>query len=313
MRRRRLPSPAAGGLIGVVTSEAPVQSTLSAVDSRPALVLVSTPIGNLGDLSPRAVNALRDADIILCEDTRVTAPLLSLNGIGTRLQALHDHNEAGRAAPLVEAMLRGQKFALVSDAGAPLIADPGYRLVRAAIAAGLVISAVPGPNAAVMALALSGLPPHPFLFMGFLPPRSAARRRVLERITGAERAGLNATLIFYEAPHRLIDSLEDCASVLGDRAAAVGRELTKRFEEVQRGSLSVLVQHFQANAPRGEITLVIGPAPAHVVSADDLDAALDEAMGRLSIKDAATTVAQALGLPRKQAYARALILRQDEG
>jgi 16S rRNA (cytidine1402-2'-O)-methyltransferase len=276
-------------------------------------VLVSTPIGNLGDLSPRAVNALRDADIILCEDTRVTAPLLSLNGIGTRLQALHDHNEAGRAEPLVEAMLRGRKFALVSDAGAPLIADPGYRLVRAAIAAGLVVSAVPGPNAAVMALALSGLPPHPFLFMGFLPPRSAGRRSVLERITGAERAGLNATLIFYEAPHRLVDSLEDCAAVLGDRAAAVGRELTKRFEEVQRGSLSVLVRHFQANAPRGEITLVIGPAPVHVASADDLDAALDEAMGRLSIKDAATTVAQALGLPRRQVYARALILRQDEG
>lgn len=312
MWRRRLPEQAAAALIGVVTSEAPVQSTAPETDRRPALVLVSTPIGNLGDLSPRAVAALRDADIILCEDTRVTATLLSLNGIGTRVQPLHDHNEAGRTDPLVEAMLRGQRYALVSDAGAPLIADPGYRLVRAAIAAGLVVSAVPGPNAAMMALALSGLPPHPFLFMGFLPPRTVARRGVLERIVAAERAGLNATLVFYEAPHRLVASLEDCAAVLGDRAASVGRELTKRFEEVRRGGLSELAETFRAVAPRGEITLVIAPAPVHVASADQLDAALEEALAESSIKDAVAAVSRALDLPRKQVYARALILRGDE-
>jgi 16S rRNA (cytidine1402-2'-O)-methyltransferase len=295
-----------------VTSEAPIQSTESVGDHRPALVLVSTPIGNLGDLSPRAVAALRESDIILCEDTRVTAPLLALNGIGTRLQALHDHNEAGRTEPLIAAMRGGRRFALVSDAGAPLIADPGFRLVRAAIAAGLTISAVPGPNAAMMALALSGLPPHPFLFMGFLPPRSAARRAVLERVANAERAGLNATLIFYEAPHRLIASLDDCAAVLGNRAAAVGRELTKRFEEIRRDGLEELAAHFRTTAPRGEITLVIGPAPDYVATDAELDDALHDALETMSIKDAATSVARALDLPRKQVYARALTLRQDE-
>jgi 16S rRNA (cytidine1402-2'-O)-methyltransferase len=293
-----------------VTSEAPIQSAESVADHRPALVLVSTPIGNLGDLSPRAVAALRDSDIILCEDTRVTAPLLALNGIGTRLQPLHDHTETGRTEPLIAAMLGGRRFALVSDAGAPLIADPGYRLVRAAIAAGLSVSAVPGPNAAVMALALSGLPPHPFLFMGFLPPRSAARRGVLARVAGAERAGLNATLI-YEAPHRLVASLEDCAAVLGDRPAAVGRELTKRFEEIRRDGLTGLAAHFRATAPRGEITLVIGPAPDYVASDAELDDALREALETMSIKDAAAAVARSLDLPRKQVYARALTLRQD--
>ncbi|MDD2876357.1 MAG: 16S rRNA (cytidine(1402)-2'-O)-methyltransferase [Acidiphilium sp.] len=298
--------------MSVVTSETPVQSTGPAADLRPALVLVSTPIGNLGDLAPRAVAALRDADIILCEDTRVTAPLLSLNGIGTRLQPLHDHNEAGRTAPLIDAMRGGRRFALVSDAGAPLIADPGFRLVRAAIAAGLTVSAVPGPNAAVMALALSGLPPHPFLFMGFLPPRSAARRAVLERLAAAERAGLNATLVFYEAPHRLVASLDDCVAVLGDRPASVGRELTKRFEEIRRDRLAGLAAHFRVVAPRGEITLVIGPAPEHVATDDELDDALRAALVDMSIKDAAATVARDLDLPRKQVYARALTLREDE-
>lgn len=274
-------------------------------------MLVSTPIGNLGDLSPRAAQALRDADSILCEDTRVTAPMLRRNGIFTRLQILHDHNEQVRIAPLIEAMQDGRHFALVSDAGAPLIADPGYRLVRAAIDAGLVVSAVPGPNAAVMALSLSGLPPHPFLFMGFLPPRSAARRTVLERLVAAERVGLGATLVFYEAPHRLAACLADCAAVLGDRSAAVGRELTKRFEEIRRDRLAALATYYRETPPRGEITLVIEPALAHVASEDELDTALHAALARSSIKDAAAAVAHDLGLPRRQVYARALSLRQD--
>lgn len=274
-------------------------------------MLVSTPIGNLRDLSPRAVEALRDADMILCEDTRVTAPMLKVNGIVTRLQSLHDHNEQARAAPLIEAMLAGKRFALVSDAGAPLIADPGYRLVRAAIDAGLVVSAIPGPNAAVTALALSGLPPHPFLFMGFLPSRSSARRTALERLAAAERAGLSATLIFYEAPHRLAACLTDCAAVLGDRSAAIGRELTKRFEEVRRDRLAALAAYYQKVAPRGEITLVIEPAPDHVASETELDEALKEALVRMSIKDAAASVARDLGLPRRQVYARALSLKAD--
>lgn len=274
-------------------------------------MLVSTPIGNLGDLSARALDALRTADIILCEDTRVTAPMLKLNGIVTRLQSFHDHNEESRTAALIEAMHQGRRFALVSDAGAPLIADPGYRLVRAAIEAGVSVSAVPGPNAALMALALSGLPPHPFLFVGFLPPKSAARRAALERLAAAEHAGLNATLIFYEAPHRLAACLEDCAAVLGDRPAAVARELTKRFEEIRREGLSALADHYATKPPRGEITLVIGPAPEAVVSDADLDAALHEAMTRMSIKDAAAAVARDLGRPRRQVYARALSLKAD--
>lgn len=276
-------------------------------------MLVSTPIGNLGDMTPRAVAALRDADTILCEDTRVTGILLAVHGLSARLQPLHDHNEQDRIAPLIEAMRAGRRFALVSDAGAPLIADPGYRLVRAAIEAKLDISAIPGPNAAVMALALSGLPPHPFLFGGFLPPRSAARRSALQRLADAERAGLNATLIFYEAPHRLAASLADCAAVLGDRPAAVARELTKRFEEVRRGGLAELTANYRDVAPRGEITLVIGPAPDHVASDEDLDRALTEALDTMSIKDAAAEVARRLGLPRKQVYARALSLRATSG
>ena len=260
-------------------------------------------------MAPRAVAALRDADTILCEDTRVTATLLAVNGISTKLQPLHDHNEQDRIVPLVEAMRAGRRFALVSDAGAPLIADPGYRLVRAAIEAKLDISAIPGPNAAVMALALSGLPPHPFLFGGFLPPRSAARQSALQRLADAERAGLNATLIFYEAPHRLGASLADCAAVLGDRPAAVARELTKRFEEMRRGGLAELAAHYRDVAPRGEITLVVGPAPDYVASGEDLDRALTEALGAMSIKDASAEVSRRLDLPRKQVYARALILR----
>lgn len=292
-----------------VTSETPLPSAKSVADRQPALLLVSTPIGNLRDLSPRAIDSFRDVDIILCEDTRVTAPMLKLNGIVTRLQSFHDHNEQDRTAALIEAMRQGTRFALVSDAGAPLIADPGYRLVRAAIEAGLPVSAVPGPNAALMALALSGLPPHPFLFMGFLPPRSAARCAVLERLAAAEHAGLNATLIFYEAPHRLAASLADCAAVLGDRPAVVARELTKRFEEVRRERLSELASYYTTASPRGEITLVIGPAPAAEVSDDDLDSALHDAMTRMSVKDAAAAVARDLGRPRRQVYARALSLK----
>ncbi|HQU10515.1 MAG TPA: rRNA small subunit methyltransferase 1, partial [Acidiphilium sp.] len=169
-----------------VTSETSPLASETASRRQPDLVLVSTPIGNLGDLSPRAVSALREADIILCEDTRVSATLLAQYQILTKLQSFHDHNEQARTPALIGMMREGKRLALVSDAGAPLIADPGYRLVRAAIDEGLVVSAVPGPNAAVMALALSGLPPHPFLFAGFLPPRSAARRSALQRLVAAE-------------------------------------------------------------------------------------------------------------------------------
>jgi 16S rRNA (cytidine1402-2'-O)-methyltransferase len=272
----------------------------------PGLVLVSTPIGNLGDMTPRARAALEGADLVLAEDTRHTARLLAALGISARLQALHDHNEDARIPGLLDLLRQGRRIALVSDAGTPLVSDPGYRLVRAAIAAGLPVGAAPGANAAVTALVLSGLPPQPFLFLGFPPPRAAARRAAFGQLRAAERAGLAATLIWHEAPHRLVETLEDVGTAFGDRAAAVARELTKRFEEVRRGTPGELAAHFTAVAPRGEITLLLGPPESD--DPEDLDGRLAEALAGNSVKDAAALVAAATGLPRKLVYARALAL-----
>jgi len=284
----------------------------SAIDRTPSiasgLVLVSTPIGNLADMSQRALEALRNADLVLCEDTRTTARLLAHYGITVRTSPLHDHNEEGRIPALLDALRGGSRMALVSDAGTPLMSDPGYRLVRAALGAGLPVSAVPGPNAALMALVLSGLPPQPFLFLGFPPPRSAARLAAFGRLRAAERAGLSATLLWHEAPHRLADSLADLAAQFGDRPAAVARELTKRFEEVRRGSLPELAAHYAVAAARGEITVAVGPAPEDAADAEDLDGQLRRALEQHSLKDAAAMVSAATGLPRKVVYARALAL-----
>jgi 16S rRNA (cytidine1402-2'-O)-methyltransferase len=278
--------------------------------ARPGLVLVATPIGNLGDLSPRALDALRGADAVLCEDSRVTGGLLARQGVAATMIPLHDHNEAAQAPRLVDRMLAGERFALVSDAGTPLVSDPGYRLVRAAIAAGVVVSAVPGPNAAVMALALSGLPPHPFLFLGFLPAKAGPRAAEVARLRTLERAGLAATLVLFEAPHRLAEALAVLAEGLGaDRPAAVARELTKRFEEVRRGSLAALAAHYAGSEARGEICIVVGPAPVETAGAVDLDAALSAAFAAgLSLRDAAASVAEATGLQRREVYRRALQL-----
>ena len=275
-------------------------------DPLAGLVLVSTPIGNLGDISTRARDVLRRVDLILCEDTRHTARLLSALGISARTEPLHEHNEDARI-PSVLGMLRsGRRIALVSDAGTPLVSDPGYRLVRAAIAAGLPVTALPGPNAAVMALVLSGLPPQPFLFLGFPPPRQAARRAAFGGLRAAERAGLRATLIWHEAPHRLAETLDDMLDAFGARAAAVARELTKHFEEVRRGTLAELAAWYSVNAARGEITVLVGPPEDN--DTEDLDGALRNALASHSVKDAAALVTAATGLPRKVVYARALEL-----
>jgi len=274
------------------------------------LLLVATPIGNLADMSRRALDALRCADLVLCEDTRHTARLLQHYGIQARTSPLHDHNEEGRIPALLESLAGGARVVLVSDAGTPLVSDPGFRLARAAMAAGLPVSAIPGPNAAVMALVLSGLPPQPFLFLGFPPPRSAARLAAFGTLRAAERAGLSATLLWHEAPHRLAECLQDLAASFGDRPAAVARELTKRFEEVRRGTLPDLASHYATEPARGEITLVVGPAPTGN-DAEDLDGQLRRAMEGSSLKDAAAMVAGATGLPRRTVYARALEISRE--
>ncbi len=279
----------------------------------PGLVLVSTPIGNLGDMTARAAETLRAADLILCEDTRHTARLLSAIGVSTRTQPLHEHNEDARIPAILSMLRQGKRIALVSDAGTPLVSDPGYRLVRAAIAEALPVSAVPGANAAVTALILSGLPPLPFLFLGFPPPRSAARRAAFGTLRAAERAGLAATLIWHEAPHRLAETLADMLDSFGDRQAAVARELTKHYEEVRRGTVATLTTHYATHAPRGEITLLLGPPEQ--ADHEDLDGQLQRALAANSVKDAAALVSAATGLPRKLVYARALELARsgDEG
>ncbi len=280
-------------------------------------MLVPTPLGNLGDLSRRAAEVLAGAELLLCEDTRTTQRLLTALGIaGPALSPLHEHNEDARIAGVLEALRAGRRVALVSDAGMPLLSDPGYRLVRAAIAAGLAVEALPGPHAATLALVLSGLPPQPYLFLGFAPPRGAARRASFARLRAAERAGLRATQVWHEAPHRLAEMLADLHAVFDDRPAAVARELTKRFEEVRRGGLAALAGHYAAHPARGEITLVVGPAPDEPAgdadAAEDVAAALRAALdGGATLKEAVARVTAATGLPRKLVYAAALAIARD--
>jgi 16S rRNA (cytidine1402-2'-O)-methyltransferase len=274
----------------------------------PGLHLVATPIGNLGDITLRALWVLRNADRILCEDTRVTARLLAHFAIDKPLELYHDHN-ADRVRPAVlEALRRGETLALVSDAGTPLVSDPGFKLVREALAENLPVTAAPGPSAALTALILSGLPPDRFAFAGFLPPRAGARRQVL-----AEWAALPATLIFFEGPSRLAASLSDMAEILGGRDAAVARELTKRHEEIRRGALPGLAEHYrQVGAPRGEAVIVVGPpaaAPAQVI---DVDARLRALLAARTLRDAVAQLAAETGLSRRALYERALVLQHRE-
>jgi 16S rRNA (cytidine1402-2'-O)-methyltransferase len=291
--------------MSVATSAAPPDVSRDGLPvSLQGLVLVSTPIGNLGDLSTRARAVLATCDLILCEDTRHTGRMLAAMEIRTRTESLHEHNEDARIEMVLSRLRTSETIALVSDAGTPLVSDPGYRLVRAAIAAGLPVTAIPGPNAAVTALILSGLPPLPFLFLGFPPPKRAARRAAFSGLRAAERAGLSSTLIWYEAPHRLLETLVDLRGVFGDRSAAVARELTKRFETVERGKVSVLTELFSRQPARGEITILVGPPETE--DPEDLDGRLRTALATQTVKDAAALVSTATGLPRKLVYARAL-------
>jgi 16S rRNA (cytidine1402-2'-O)-methyltransferase len=267
----------------------------------PGLHIVATPIGNLGDLSPRAAETLRSADRILVEDTRVTGKLLQHIGAKVPMTRYDDHSSE-REREAIVARLGSEAIALVSDAGTPLISDPGYKLVRAARAAGHSVHTVPGPCAAIAALTVAGLPTDRFLFLGFLPAKAKARSDAI-----AEIAGVRATLVIYEGGPRLGDTLLALAAQLGPRDAAIARELTKLHEECVTGTLAELAARYADALPKGEIVIVVGPPlEAEAVSDDDLDAALDHALETLSPSRAAAEVAEQLNVPRKRAYARAL-------
>lgn len=252
---------------------------------------------------------MREAAVIACEDTRVTAKLLAIHGISRPLMAYHEHNAAAAGTAILARIRAGEAVALVSDAGTPLVSDPGERLVRDCVDAGLPVVPVPGPSAVLAALSVSGLPSDRFLFAGFPPPRQTARRRFL-----ADLSRVKATLVILEAPPRLAASLADMAEILGDRAAAVCRELTKLFEEVRRGPLSALARYYgEAGPPKGEVTLVVAPpAPAEGASDAEVDALLAEALaGDETTRSATERVAAATGRPRREVYARALARRRD--
>lgn len=270
-----------------------------------ALVLVGTPIGNLGDLSPRAVEALQAADAICCEDTRRTGRLLQHAGVPRRpLIVVNDHTEVGAIAGVLERLGRGERVAVVSDAGMPGIADPGERLVRAAVDAGHVVEVVPGPSAAIAGLVASGLPAGRFSFEGFLPRKGSGRTERLVEVAAEER-----TVVLYEAPHRLVRTLQDLAAACGaERQVAVARELTKLHEEVWRGSLAGALERFEEQEPRGELVLVLDGAEPPAPADDDAVAAavqrcLDDG---LSARDAAARVAADLGVAKRRAYDEAV-------
>ena len=289
---------------GLAMSRRPPPPPLSDADLAPGLYLVATPIGNLRDITLRALDILSAADLVLAEDTRVTGKLLAAYGLSKTL-ARYDEHAGARTAPRALALLeQGGRVALASDAGTPLVSDPGFPLVREAIARGLPVFAAPGPSAALAALTVSGLPAERFLFAGFLSPRSAARRGEL-----AELAGIRATLILFEGGSRLKASLADMAQVLGPRPAAVAREMTKLHETLVRGPLDVLAADPTLDHPRGEVVIVVAPGREKAATADDADAALAEALTRLSPGEAASEVARALGLPRRELYRRALDLK----
>jgi len=271
------------------------------------LYLVATPIGNLGDISLRALETLAAADVIACEDSRVTRKLIEHYGIATQLTPYHEHNAAEARPRLLARLADGQSVALVSDAGTPLISDPGYKLVRAACAAGHAVTAVPGASAVLTALSAAGLPTDRFFFEGFLPPSQVARQRRI-----AALVSIPASLVLFESGPRLPAALADLASTLGSRDAAICRELTKLHEEIRRGPLDELARHYAAGGEtRGEIVIVVAPPRGGGKNADDIDELLRRALARVSVKDAVGEVAFATGRPRREVYQRALALTKD--
>lgn len=284
--------------------------TIAARPLKPALYIVATPIGNLGDITLRALHVLAAADMVACEDTRVSSVLLRHFGISARLIPYHDHNAAEQRPKILAALAGGQSVALISDAGTPLVSDPGYRLVIAARAAGHDVIPIPGASSVLAALVVSGLPSDRFLFAGFLPPKHAARVKRLE-----ELAAVPATLVVFETGPRLADALADMAATLGTREATVARELTKAFETVRSGTLADLAAEFADRPPKGEIVITVGPPAEAATSAADADRVLLELLREKSVGEAASEAAAMTGLKRNDLYRRALALKAvgDDG
>src|SRR5216683_265777 len=281
---------------------------LTAPKPVPGLYLVATPIGNLGDITLRALETLAGVDIIACEDTRITRRLTERYGISAVLKPYHEHNAALARPKILEKLAQGAAIALVSDAGTPLISDPGFKLVREVCAAGIAVIALPGPSSVLTALSVAALPTDRFFFEGFLPPKETARRARL-----AELARIDATLVVFESGNRVQDTLRDLAEIMGRREAAICRELTKLHEEVRRATLAELAQAADQLETRGEFVLVIGPpaADAHLMTADALDDLLRGTLEHHSVKDAVAHAVELSGRPRRAVYARALELAKE--
>ena len=268
---------------------------------------MATPIGNLRDITLRALDILNAADMVLAEDTRVTAKLMNAYGLSKKLER-YDEHAAERAAPkILRALADGARVALVSDAGTPMVSDPGFRLARDALAQGSSVFPAPGASAVLAALAVAGLPTDMFMFAGFPPPKSAARTTFLESLSNVP-----ATLVFFEGASRVAASLKDMAAVFGNRDAAVARELTKLYETVVRGSLGALAANPDFSDPKGEFVILVGPGSAQPATADQVDQALRDALTRLRPADAAAEVGKAFGLPRRELYTRVMALRAED-
>ena len=280
------------------------QVKLAPLHDVPGLYVVATPIGNLRDITLRALDTLAGVDLIACEDTRITGRLLNRYGIDTPMLAHHEHNAPQVRPKLLEALGRGEKVALVSDAGTPLISDPGYKLVREAAEAGHRVIPVPGASATLAALSAAGLPTDRFLFAGFLPEKQAARQKMLNDLSA-----IPASLVLYEAARRLPGALQDIATAMPGREIVVARELTKRFEELHRGTVQDIAEHYQtAGPPKGEVVLVISPPDEDTAAHGDMDAALRAILDDVGVKQAAAAVAALMGLPKREVYARAVEL-----
>ena len=273
----------------------------------PGLYLVATPIGNLGDITLRALAVLARADIVYCEDTRHSGVLLHHFGIRVATRPYHDHNADEQRPRVLADLEAGKRVALISDAGTPLVSDPGFKLVREAAAAGHAVISIPGASATLTALAASGLPTDAFFFAGFLPPKQAARRTRI-----AELTAVPGTLVLFEAPQRVSDSLADLAAVLGVRSGVVARELTKLHEEIARGSLAELAEAFAKRDVKGEVVILVGPPIAGEVPDDAISDHLQAALEKMSLRDAAKAVADALGVPKARVYDLGLALKRGE-